>query len=133
MLYGDWIGRWGRSYPKKEALVDVIDGRRYTYGQLADDVHRMAGFLASELDIKKGDRIAVLSSNRAEYITLFFAASRLGATLVPLNFRLAPEEFSVANGMLTPTLKLKRQVVQETYAAALDRLYDEALTHPTER
>jgi fatty-acyl-CoA synthase len=93
MLYGDWIGRWGRSFPEKEALVDIIDDRRYTYGQLADDVHRMVYFLEGELSIKKGDRIAVLSFNRSEYIKLFFAASRLGAILVPLNFRLAPGEF----------------------------------------
>ena len=93
MIYGDWIGRWGRSFPEKEALVDVIDARRYTYGELADDVHRMANFLSTELDIKQGDRVAVLSFNRAEYIKLFLASSRLGAILVPLNFRLAPAEF----------------------------------------
>jgi fatty-acyl-CoA synthase len=93
MLYGDWIGRWGRSYPAKEALVDVIDDRRYTYGELADDVHRMANLLSTDLDIKPGDRVTVLSFNRVEYIKLFFALSRLKAILVPLNFRLAPAEF----------------------------------------
>jgi fatty-acyl-CoA synthase len=93
MLYGDWIGRWGRSFPEKEALVDVIEDRRYTYGDLTDDVHRMANFLSAEPDINQGDRVAVLSFNRAEYIKLFFALSRLGAILVPLNFRLAPAEF----------------------------------------
>jgi fatty-acyl-CoA synthase len=93
MLYGDWIGRWGRSFPGKEALVDVIQGRRYTYGELADEVHRMARFLRSELGVQRGDRVAVLSFNRVEVILLFFAASRLGAILVPLNVRLAPGEF----------------------------------------
>src|SRR5512143_1459036 len=93
MLYGDWIGRWGRSYPDVEALVDISRNRRYTYGELRDDVHRMANFLASDLRIRKGDRVAVLALNRAEYITLFFATSRLGAILVPLNFRLAVNEF----------------------------------------
>jgi fatty-acyl-CoA synthase len=93
MLYGDWIGRWGRSFPAKEALVDVIENRRYTYGELADDVHRMAVFLSTHLGIDQGDRVAVLSFNRVEYIKLFFALSRLGAILVPLNFRLAPAEF----------------------------------------
>ena len=93
MLYGDWIGRWGRSFPEKEALVDVIENRRYTYGQLAEDVNRMANFLRLELAIGRGDRVACLSFNRAEYIKLFLALSRLGAILVPLNFRLAPAEF----------------------------------------
>ena len=93
MIYGDWIGRWGRSYPAKEALVDVINNRRYTYGEMADDVHRMAYFLSTELAIKQGDRVTALSFNRVEYIQLFFALSRLGAILVPPNFRLAPAEF----------------------------------------
>jgi len=85
MLYGDWIGRWGRSFPRAEALVDISRNRRYTYGSLRDDVHRMANFLRSDLQIGKGDRVAVLALNRAEYIILFLATSRLGAILVPLN------------------------------------------------
>jgi fatty-acyl-CoA synthase len=93
MLYGDWGGRWGRSFPQVEALVDIPRNRRYTYGDLRDDVHRMANFLQSSLQIRKGDRVAVLALNRAEYITLFLATSRLGAILVPLNFRLAVNEF----------------------------------------
>ncbi len=93
MLYGDWIGRWGKGFRDREALVDCIGNRRYTYGELAEDVYRLANFLQSELGIRKGDRIAVLSFNRAEYINLFFAASRIGAILVPLNTRLAPGEF----------------------------------------
>ena len=93
MLYGDWIGRWGRSFPQTEALVDVIENRRYTYGQLADDVNRMANYLQGELGIGFGDRVACLAFNRAEYIKLFLALGRLGAILVPLNFRLAPAEF----------------------------------------
>jgi fatty-acyl-CoA synthase len=93
MLYGDWIGRHGRSCPDREALVDIIGNRRYTYGQWAKDVYRMVHFLIS-LGIQKGDRVAVLSFNRLEYLTLFFATSRLGAILVPLNTRLAPREFT---------------------------------------
>ena len=53
----------------------------------------MANFLSRELGIGRGDRVACLSFNRAEYIILFFALGRLGAILVPLNFRLAPAEF----------------------------------------
>ena len=93
MIYGDCIGRWGRAFPDKEALVDAIKGRRYTYGALSGEVNRMAHFLKGELDIRKGDRVACLSFNRMEYITLFLALSRLGAVLVPLNFRLAKGEF----------------------------------------
>ncbi len=93
MLYGDWIGRWGRSFPEKEAIVDTIEDRRYTYGEFSANVCRMANFLHSNLGVSQGDRVAVLACNRTEYLTLFFAVSRLGAILVPLNVRLASEEF----------------------------------------
>ena len=92
MLYGDWIGRWGKSFPEAEAIVDIARNRRYTYGELTLDVNRLAHFLSDELGIKKGDRVAVLAFNRADYITLFLATSRLGAILVPLNFRLTIDE-----------------------------------------
>jgi len=94
MLYGDWIGRWGASYPDREAVVDAISNRRITYGDFARQIHQMANFLHSNLGIQKGDRVAVLSLNRFEYLVLFFAVSRLGAILVPLNYRLAPDEFA---------------------------------------
>lgn len=93
MIYGDWIGRWARGYPDKEALVDAIEGRRYTYGQLAYDMNRMADFLRRDLGIVKGDRVACLAFNRIEYIWLFMALSRLGAIMVPLNCRLATGEY----------------------------------------
>lgn len=93
MLYGDWIGRAGKSFPQTEAIVDIPRNRRITYGRLSTDVNRLVHFLAGQLGIQKGDRIAVLAFNRADYISLFFAAGRLGAILVPLNFRLALDEF----------------------------------------
>jgi len=94
MMYGDWIGRWGRAFPEKEALVDAIHNQRYTYGRLADDIYRLANFLKDRLDIRRGDRVACLALNRAAIIKLFFALSRLGAILVPLNFRLASAEYT---------------------------------------
>ena len=93
MIYGDFIGRWGRAFPETEALVDVITNKRYTYGTLNQESLRMAHFLQKRLGVVKGDRVACLSFNRREYIFLFLALSRLGAILVPLNFRLAKGEF----------------------------------------
>lgn len=41
------------------------------------------------------------------------------------DFLLVPEDFTTENGMLTPSLKLKRRGVIEAYAAAIDKLYAE--------
>jgi long-chain acyl-CoA synthetase len=43
-------------------------------------------------------------------------------------FTILPEDFSVDDGMLTPTLKVKRAVVTQRYAAEIDRLYDRPRT-----
>ena len=93
MIYGNMIGRWAKASPEKEALFDAIENRRYTYGQLAREIDKMGHFLKEDLGIQKGDRVACLALNRAEYIVLFFGLGRLGALLVPLNFRLAKDEF----------------------------------------
>jgi long-chain acyl-CoA synthetase len=37
-----------------------------------------------------------------------------------------PDEFSIANGALTPTMKLKRRFIEERYRQRLDQLYSEA-------
>ena len=93
MIYGDMINRWAKASPDKEALFDTIENRRYSYGQLAQEINKMAHFLQTDLGIAKGDRVACLALNRAEYIILFFGLGRLGAMMVPLNFRLAKNEF----------------------------------------
>ncbi|PKL83371.1 MAG: AMP-dependent synthetase, partial [Ignavibacteriae bacterium HGW-Ignavibacteriae-3] len=63
-----------------------------------------ANFLSDELKIKKGDRIAVYSKNRAEYVLLFSACVKTGAILVPLNFRLTPRELDILLLDADPTL-----------------------------
>jgi fatty-acyl-CoA synthase len=93
MIYGDMINRWAKASPDKEALFDTIEDRRYSYAQLAWEINKMAHFLQIDIGIAKGDRVACLALNRAEYIILFFGLGRLGAVMVPLNFRLAKNEF----------------------------------------
>jgi long-chain acyl-CoA synthetase len=39
-------------------------------------------------------------------------------------FEILPRDFSAEEGEITPTLKLKRRVVQEHFAAEIERLYD---------
>ena len=45
------------------------------------------------MDLKRGDRFAVLSKNSVESYLSYFVASRAGAVAVPLNFRLNPKEW----------------------------------------
>jgi len=51
----------------------------------------------------------------------------VNSTLAPgervRRFIVAAEAFTIANGQMTPTLKIKRHVIRETYGARLDALY----------
>ena len=53
--------------------------------------------------------------------------ARVNQTLAPgervRRFVIAAEPFTIANGQMTPTLKIKRHVIREAYGAALDALY----------
>ncbi|MBM3275747.1 MAG: long-chain fatty acid--CoA ligase, partial [Candidatus Sericytochromatia bacterium] len=94
MPFGDWLAKWARYTPGKVALVDDATGRRYTYRALNDRADRVAAALGQLLGIKKGDRIAVLAHNCPETLELVFAAGKIGAIVVPLNWRLAVPELT---------------------------------------
>jgi acyl-CoA synthetase (AMP-forming)/AMP-acid ligase II len=72
-------------------LAVVCGARRVTYGQLADRVARLASALAA-FGVSRGTAVGVLSANSAEYVEIVYALAELGATWVPVNFRLAPPE-----------------------------------------
>lgn len=70
----------------------VIDGEKHwSWRELDVVIAGVAGMLAA-LGLRKGDRIAILRANSAEFIAASHAASRLGAIVVPINTRLAPPE-----------------------------------------
>ncbi len=92
MIHGDLLGERARLTPQKTALVEVATGRRLTYAELDARAARAAEALTAGLGLGKGDRLALLSGNRVEFLDLFFACGKNGVVLVPLNTRLtAPE------------------------------------------
>jgi fatty-acyl-CoA synthase len=92
MYFGDWLARWAMYSPEKTALVDVASGRRLTYREFNWRADQLAGALRQRLGVGKGDRVAVLAHNCAETLELFFALGKLGAIMVPVNYRLAAAE-----------------------------------------
>ena len=75
----------------EEALVEVERQRRFTYAELNDRCNRIANVLR-EKGIGKDDRVALLMMNGVEYVESFFACAKVGAVIVPLNWRLVPDE-----------------------------------------
>jgi fatty-acyl-CoA synthase len=81
---GDALASMAARQPEVEALVSVHQALRWTYGQLADEVERLALALL-ELGIAKGDRVGIWSQNCAEWTVIQFASARVGAILVNVN------------------------------------------------
>ena len=77
--------------PTNEALFDVAQGVRFSYAELNDKTNQVANGLLS-LGVRKGDRVALLMMNCHEFVTSFFAIAKIGAVIVPLNWRLVPDE-----------------------------------------
>jgi acyl-CoA synthetase (AMP-forming)/AMP-acid ligase II len=77
--------------PDRHAIV--FDDRRMTFGELADRVNRLANGMA-DLGVGAGDRVAVMQVNCNEHIECYFAAAKLDAIFVPINFRARSEELS---------------------------------------
>lgn len=86
---GDWIQKWSFLQPNKRALI--FEDRPFTYQEVNLRTNRLCHFLL-DLGIREGDRISVLLYNCHQYIEIFFAISKIGAILVPLNWRLAGPE-----------------------------------------
>jgi len=76
--------------PDKTAIA--FEGTRLSYAAFAARIERTATALKGELGVGRGDRVAILSLNRPDYLVLLYACARLGAMLVPLNWRLAVAE-----------------------------------------
>ncbi|MCF7826814.1 MAG: long-chain fatty acid--CoA ligase [Candidatus Marinimicrobia bacterium] len=91
----DWLARWAYYTPEKLFLREHVSDRSWTYGQFNEASRRCARYLQQEMELSKGDRLAIYSRNRMEYFMLYFAAIKLGVILVPLNFRLTPVELDV--------------------------------------
>jgi len=72
-------------------IAFVTDTQRVTHAQYAANAARMAAGLAA-VGVGVGDRVAILAHNSQAYLDLFGAAARLGAIVVPINWRLSAEE-----------------------------------------
>ena len=101
-------------YAEKEAIV--CHEKRFTYGQWADRIYRLANFL-KERGIDKGDRVAILHQNSHEFLEAYFAAAQLGAILNPLNIRLSPGELSFILEDAGATLLIASRRYEEKVAA----------------
>ena len=77
--------------PDKEVIV--FEGKRYTFSQLNERANRLGNALMG-MGLEKGDRVATLAVNCNQCIEIYFAAAKIGAIHVPLNFRARGNELA---------------------------------------
>ena len=104
MDLSDLIARNAAFTPDRPALV--FEGETLSYRAFHDRIERAAHGLKAAFGISRGDRVAILSLNRPDYLVLLYACARLGAMLVPLNWRLAAAELTFILSDASPKLLL---------------------------
>jgi fatty-acyl-CoA synthase len=96
MTIGDTFDQTVNLYPDNDALIVRHQGIRWSYRELQRQVNRCARALLAA-GIEKGERVAIWSPNNAQWTTLQFATTKIGAILVNINpaYRLHELEYAL--------------------------------------
>ncbi len=87
----EFARRARRLYAGREAVVD--GGLRLTYAQFFDRCDRWSAALQS-FGVTQGDRVAYIAPNTHGLLESFYAVPQIGAVVVPINYRLIPDDFA---------------------------------------
>jgi len=105
----DWLKKWSQYTPNRSALVDGDTQQELTYSQMFDQAQKAAHLLKHKYNIGQGDRVLHFSTNEVYSFVLYFALARLGAMLVPINYRLTPREITYLISNSEPALIVYEQ------------------------
>ena len=81
---GDNFDATAERFAEREALVDVAQGKRWTYAELRADVDRLARALLA-IGVDTGDRVGIWAPNCSEWTLVQYATAKIGAILVNIN------------------------------------------------
>lgn len=109
----------GCALAQSDKLAIDWAGKCWTYRALLERVDRLAAVLLQR-GVKPGDRIAILSHNRAEYVELMLAAAGVGAIAACLNWRLAPPELKHCIELVSPKLGVVEPDLRTSLEAVSD-------------
>jgi acyl-CoA synthetase (AMP-forming)/AMP-acid ligase II len=90
-----------------------------TFGELEEQAGRLAGWLQRN-GVRRGDRVACLLHNRPEYLVTVYAAMKLGAVPVNLNFRYATAELRYVLRLTSPAAVVVAGELVDRLHGALD-------------
>lgn len=99
----------------RDRVAMICGEETITYGQLHERTNRLAKGLLQR-GLARGDRIAVLAENSAEFVYLYAAAAKTGAVVVPVNWRLNQYEIGFVISDVGPKLIFAGENFQDTAA-----------------
>jgi acyl-CoA synthetase (AMP-forming)/AMP-acid ligase II len=126
--------------PEAIALADASGWRR-SYRELNERTNRAARLLRA-LGVRRGERVAILSENRPEYLELQLACAKLGAMVACQNVRLAPSELKHCVDLVAPRVAVvserhrsnwQHSAATVTAVVALGEEYEEGLAKSSPR
>jgi fatty-acyl-CoA synthase len=100
----DWLQKWSKYTPNRLFLREYDRNIDWTYSDFNHRANNFAQHLIENHSIKKGDRIVIYSKNHSEYVLILLACVKIGAIMVPLNYRLTPRELDGLIKDADPTL-----------------------------
>jgi fatty-acyl-CoA synthase len=121
-LASDWLAFHADRTPDKIALIEQYNGAQWTYADINSRAGKLAAYMHDTWNIREGDHVAILAKNSGEYFIFQFACVKLGAVMLPLNWRLAnPELLYILNDA-----EAKALVYDGCFAEQIDELVEDS-------
>ena len=111
----DFICRNAELYPDRDSIV--FNENRLTHKEYKEKCDKMAaGLLRS--GIQKGDRLGVVANNSDDFMILYGAAAKMGAIVLPVNWRFQQDEVEYVLNDCTPRFVFASRDFQKTVEEA---------------
>jgi len=106
MNYANYAVVHARHLPDKVCLIErtpsINQRRTLTWRQFNDEINKVANYLSKDLGIKDGDFVMHLQNNSLEWLITYYGIIKIGAVVVPLNFRFLGQDILYAADICKP-------------------------------
>ncbi len=116
----DWVHVNAGRFAEAPALRNCESGERYTWAELDQRVGRLAGVFTG-LGIAEGDRVLLLADGDTRTFEVQFACMRIGAIMVPLNWRLSLPELIELTHDAEPSIVIHDEVWRDNAVKIADQ------------
>ena len=110
---------WAQNDPDRLALV-TTEGREFTFGELGARVNQLSRALQS-MGLERGDGVAILLNNHAEWIEVYLAVHQIGVYLTAINYHLTGPEVAY----ILDNCEAKVFISESAYAEAAQKAVSE--------